>query len=173
MSSFQIYDQFNLALYEQEYAGKLAKNEFNSSYLLAPLPNFDGSECPAFLPCSLAEIYEFDKEVQMLSISAGRRSIIFYCAPKSISVTRGAFLIGSHLIMSHDFLPDELYAAFKPIHKMLHCSNFGPHLSLESCWRALYMAKCHGWVDFRNRFRAESEVADDEPLIEEYLHYAR
>jgi hypothetical protein len=174
VSFFHIYDRFYLALHDRDQAEKLAQHEFIVSYVIVPLHVLDQSSCAdCFYPHSLTEIYEFDGIIRKVEIASERQNIVFCSDSRPVSVARSVFLIGCHIMMHHNLKPDEIYKAFEPLHHMLDTFIKEPHWSLQSCWRALDSAKRHRWVDFQQSFKAESGIADDEPLIEEYLHYAR
>ena len=168
-SFIRVYDRLHLALHDKEQAERIARHDFlnRDSYMVVEMD--PEPEATIFVPSCLSCIHDFCQSVSKKELTSSRHKIVFCTRPDSISVARSVFLIGCHLIMGHNLGHEETFEAFQPVYDALQDVFACPHLSIKSCWHALRHAKTKGWVDF-----SDSELCpDDEPLFEEYLHYAR
>ncbi len=173
-SFIRVCGRLHLALHDKDQAEKIAQHDFinRDSYIvveLNPEPDGDQGVTSEFVPSCLSCIHNFCQSVEKQELTSSRHKIIFCTRSDTSSVARSVFLIGCYLIMGHNLGHEETFEAFRPVHDALQDVLACPHLSIKSCWRALHHAKTMGWVDFRD----PELCPDDEPLFEEYLHYAR
>ena len=183
-SSFiQIHKNLFLALYDQIQAKAMAIHELNQNYVIIPvhraaLVDFDYRteiESKPFVPSSLGQVYSFDQMIRGISRkNAGSKLVI--CTGTEIPVQlRIAFLLGSHLVMTHCYDIEALYSSFEPMNDILSNAreNSDVHLSIWSSWRALACAKSMNWLDFWEVFDTGDCASNTHINIEEFLHYAR
>ena len=124
--------------------------------------------CDDFGPMSLGTIYEFVEILKRESSQCMNKTIILESKLERRALTNAVFLLGSYLIITFQFNPDEIVSLFHRANDMLisfrdvspGVQNF--HLHLRDCWAGLWKAKQLGWI--KRSFQGFD--------ASEYAHYA-
>jgi SUMO ligase MMS21 Smc5/6 complex component len=100
-------------------------------------------------------------------------SRLVFAATRSKSIQRKvAFLLGCHLIMSHDIGVDEVIESFIGVSEIVQEVD-ETQVGLLDSWFAVHRAKSISWLNFGETFDSEAESNPVTINIEEYIHYAR
>jgi hypothetical protein len=174
-----VHGRIYITLYGEAEAAKVAQHE-TSNFVVIPPTSYasasesnDSTKC-AFQPPSLTEIYKFDEMVRNVSRRNPTQKLIFSAGSEMQIRVRTSFLIGCHAIISHEMDFEAVFRAFKSHHELfllVSCSDEAGS-SIWSCISAVFQAKKHSWIDFKETFETSS-VKSSTILMEEYLHYAR
>jgi hypothetical protein len=161
-----------LALYDKKQAELIGRHELNRKRLvLVTGAGYERTPNMADEVASLEDIFKFDKMCNALRRQNAGDAIIFYTGSLPQDKKRTIFLLGCHLMMSHDYSSAEVELVFHGLDHSIQsdsCCEF----SMRCCWDALEVARNNGWVDFREHFDSvlhETDCID----MDEYLHYAR
>ena len=178
-SSFiNVFEGMYLALFDRKQACQMAQHGLQSKYVIVPFSIADSEGLEAFNPSSLADIYKFDKIAnEVIRKNAGHK-LVFCAGANPRAQTKAAFLLGCHLIMTHDLSLAECIESFSDLKDLFeqYAPSYLNLLSIGSCWQALLCAKQMGWIDFMDSDLVDHDDHDDLASIinmEEYLHYSR
>jgi hypothetical protein len=180
-SSFiHVHRNIYLALYDHAQAKRMAEHELNHNFLVLPLNTSTreharvSDECAGFMPSSLAQIYRFDQMVREISRKNAGAKLVFCSGVERLTQMKTAFLIGTHLIMTHCVDPDGISSAFQPMSEILDfvLPSEATQLSIRNCWSSLASAKEMNWLDFWEIFDTGNHE-DASINLDEYSHYAR
>ena len=158
----------------------MAEHELNHNFMVLPLSTSTREQAKAagesigFMPSSLAQIYKFDQMVREISRKNAGAKLVFCAGIERLAQMKTAFLIGTHLIMTHCVDPDGISSAFHPMNELLDTESPSEttNLSIRTCWSSLASAKVMNWLDFWEIF----DTCSDENAsisLDEYTHYAR
>jgi hypothetical protein len=165
-----------VALYDKKQAELIGRHELNRKRLVL-VTSAGYEKSPEVHPesadgvVSLEEIFKFDKICNALRRQNAGDAIIFYTGSHALHQSRMIFLLGCHLMMSHDYSSTDVKLVFHRLDHSLQsesCCEF----SMRCCWDALEVARSNGWVDFREHFDTSLHETDRIDM-DEYLHYAR
>ena len=168
-----IHGRVYLTFYGEEDALQVAQHE-TSNYIVIPPLTLGENKKSNLTPPSLSEIYKFDEMVQNAARKHPSKKLIFSSGSNLLIRVRTAFLIGCHLIVSHDLDFTSVYRAFDKMHPLFDAANpnNGTGSSVSSSLRAIFRTKEHNWIDFKETF----DIGPGSPTsiaMDEYLHYAR
>ena len=124
-------------------------------------------------PC-LEDVFKFHESVCSLERKNPRKKLVFQAGENQSVQTITGFLLGCHLLITHGIEYDRLCLTFRDFHDMfddIGC-DFADSISIHSCWRALWRAKCLKWIEFEKMTHTDPEK-DYCIHIDEYIHYAR
>ena len=125
----------------------------------------------ALSPSKLGHIHWFCEMVLQAKDDDSR--LVLCTGPDHEKITSCALLIGGYLILCEDYTPEQVAAALQPVEHLFvrYCDSPNDHSNVEianqDCWRAIHLAKHHGWIDFLNQ-DVDPETCID---MEEYQHY--
>ena len=157
----------------------MAEHEVKQRFLLLTIQSQSGavgdlSKHHAFVPSNLAQIYSFDQMIREIS----RKNVgifLIFCVGMDRSIQmKTTFLIGAHLILTHNFGVEEIVSSFQTLNDDFGGSLTlgGGSLSIWSCWCSLASAQKMDWLDFWAVFEAQDD-RDGSIKLDEYVHYAR
>ena len=130
------------------------------------------SFCEDFGPMNLGCVFTFCESLDSRLKTQPPRPLALITDLDKRNITNAAFLLGAYMIMRLDAQPQEVTAAFAPLHSSLVSfrdvspgeQNF--HLYLRDCWEGLWRARQAGLVDLSaaGSFDAEEYAELDNPL---------
>ena len=102
------------------------------------------------------------------------QKLIFSAGSELLVRVRTSFLVGCHAMISHEMDFESVFSAFEKLHELfsLVSSTEEAGSSVWSSMSAIFQAKQHKWIDFKETFEMTS-VKSSTILMAEYLHYAR
>ena len=175
-SFIRVHKRLYLALFEPELAAVMALHELKQNFLVV----HEASEAcndAAANPTSLITIYRYDQTARAAARQNPGCKLVFCAGAEPAQQARAAFLLGCHLIMSHELTSDRTYLAFQRFHDAfdavplaapapdgLSSRGVGAGaLGVPNCWAALATAKVLGWIDFGRVFARGAEVPRPPP----------
>ena len=156
-----IHGRVHLKCFEEEDTIGSVQHD-TSEYLVIAPSAIDSKE---HLP-SLTQIFKFDEMAGNIARKNPFQRLIFSAGKDSVSRVYTSFLLGCHLIMSHDVETEEVYSAFRRIHSMFTSDDTGS--SVRSGWLAVSRAKKNGWIDFK-----KAPINPNSIAMDEYVRHAR
>ena len=148
---------------------KVAQHE-TYNYLVIPPTRLNSQD---HLP-SLTQIFKFDEMARSISRRNPTQRLIFSAGSDLISRVHTSFLLGCHLMMSHDVDFDIVYPAFHRMHDILESlRSDDTGSSVFSGMRAIFQARKNCWIEFKETFEIGRTINPNLIAKDEYLHYAR
>jgi hypothetical protein len=187
-----VHKRLYIALLDEKQARTVSRNILNTNYIVVPLSiskvdNLNGvdqdtsadldTHCSppvyqAFLPPCLGDIFKFHEVLTTLDRKYPRKKLVFQTGADHAVQARMVFLLGCHMIMSHNFCFEKTCTAFKDLRALFEEPTVANAVSIKSCWRAICCAKRMQWIDFERGVNADPN--EDRCIhIDEYMHYAR
>ena len=189
-SSFvHVHRNLFLALFDETQAKRMAEHELSHKFLILQVqlsshevssssleksPLDSCHDCCSFIPSSLAQIYKFDENIREISRKNPGEKLVFCAGHDLIIQMKTAFLLGAHLILTHNVDAEGVADAFQCLNEEVEgvMSSGGKYLSLWNCWKSLASAQAMNWLDFWEVFDA-GDVHDSCIKLDEYIHYSR
>ena len=183
-SFISITKRLYVACLDERHCRLMSRNVLNKNFLVVPLSAFKGwlnaesnepdQDCTEFVSPCLEDVFKFHESVCSLERKNPRKKLVFQAGENQSVQTITGFLLGCHLLITHGIEYDRLCLTFRDFHDMfgdIGC-DFADSISIHSCWRALWRAKCLKWIEFEKMTHTDPEK-DYCIHIDEYIHYAR
>ena len=164
-----------LALYDHSYAQIIAEQNMNHRGLFLTIQTREAKDFQSskFVPCNLAQTYQFDQIVREISRKNLGKTVIFCAGENTFVQMKTIFLIGAHLILTYRVDADAAATVFESLNDPFEGSlSFDNLESIRNCWYSLACAQKMNWLDFWAVFETQDDH-DGCIKLDEYVHYTR